>query len=109
MGKEEQIKKIAEQLKKAEYLCLDRVPLQAKDIEGLTNNQVLSVEHKKGFKIDIRKEFRVELMLGIPTLMYATDKFIVADEIMGQHGVNYNAEDMAEYINGLLSVYDGDF
>ena len=85
-----------------EYIVIPDGPLKRKDIAKLSNSQIACVKHSKGFFIHIRKSFMVEAVLNIPVVFYSYDKFIVSDQLMGRHGVEYNAGDMAEYVNGLL-------
>ena len=100
--KNEYIKNIAEKLNDIEYITINDRLLKESDIKKISNKQIIQIEHKKGFLIQIRKQYIIDMFLNIPTLLYSTDQYIVCDELLGKHGVEYNAKDMAEYVNGLL-------
>lgn len=95
-------KRISDQLNDIEIIEIDNRPLRKSDVSKLTDKQVIEVEHKKGFLIRVRKKYIIENFLNIPTVMYLTDKYRVEDELLGEHPVEFNAEDTAEYVNGLL-------
>lgn len=99
---EEYAQQLANQISDVEFIDLDTRPLLKSDIKNITNKQVISVRHNKGFDIQIRRQYIIERVCNIPTLMYSTDMFIVADDLMGKHPVEFNVDDMIVYVNGLL-------
>jgi hypothetical protein len=99
---EKYLKSIADELNKTTYIDIEYRPVTIKDIQKLKNNKILNVPHPKGFNIQVRKEYIVESILNIPTLLYSEDEYMVADELFGVHPVSFNAEDTVEFVNGLI-------
>lgn len=99
---EDYAKQIAEQLNNARFVNIENRPLSKEDISNLTNNQIIKIKHKKGFDISIRKKYVIEYVLNIPTLMYSLDKYMVADDLLGVHPLEYELKDTVQYVNGLL-------
>lgn len=96
------IRKVADELNKTKIIDIECRPVTIKDISQLKNNKILKVPHPRGFDISVRKEYIVDYVLGIPTLLYSEDEYIFADGLMGKHPLSFNAEDSVEYVNGLL-------
>jgi hypothetical protein len=96
------MKDIAKKLEDVQYVYIDCRPIRESDLLKLSNNQILRINHPKGFLIEVRKSYIIDSFLNIPTLMYSYNQYIICDEWLGRHGVEYNAKDMAEYVNGLL-------
>ena len=102
---EESVRVITNKLNMAIFKEIKQRPITVKDIERLGNSKILKMKHKRDFSIQVRKEYLVDYILGIPTLSYSINKYIVADDLMGQHPFILDKYEMVEYINGLLG-YD---
>jgi hypothetical protein len=104
---EKYVKEIAEKINDSTVIEIQDREITEDDIKNLGDYEYILTTHKKGFNISARKKYTIELFLGIPTLMFSVlDEYIVADELFGQHGLVWTAEECAEYINGLLGYYD---
>lgn len=82
--------------------------LTAHDLVTLKNEEVIVLKHPKimGIVLEIRKDWRVESMLGAPVAFYG-ENYVVsdnADRVYPHHGVLYNKEEMMSYIEGLLEA-----
>lgn len=99
---EQYIKEIADKLNKTKFVDIESRPITFEDIKQLGNDKILRIPHIKGFNIQVRKEYIVDYILNIPTLLYSEDEYMVTDELMGVHPVTFNAEDTVEFVNGLL-------
>lgn len=104
-NQENLVKQIADKLNCARHIDIETRIITEDDITRLNNDEILRVQHEKGFNIMVRKEYKVDMLRDNPTLLYGIN-YIVADEIMGKHDVVFNAKDMADYINNLLGFYD---
>jgi predicted RNA-binding protein with EMAP domain len=105
---EKYAKQIADQINNVKYIYIDNRQLEERDINKLTKKQVVKIRHKKGFDVSIRKHYIIEAFLNIPTLLYSNDKYMIADDLMGVHPVDFNVEDTVVYVNGLLGYGDDD-
>jgi len=95
-------KQLAEQLNDIKFTDIDTRPLRKSDIVKLTNKQIVRIRHNKGFVISIRKKYVIELFCNIPTLIYSVDKYMVADDLLGVHPVEFNKDDMVEYVKHIF-------
>jgi thiol-disulfide isomerase/thioredoxin len=98
------IENIAKELNNANIIEVDVSKLTANKIHKIKNNEIIRIKHPKGFNVEIRKEYKIDYFLGIPTLLYSVDKYSVCDELLGQHPISMDYKDVFEYVCGLIGI-----
>jgi hypothetical protein len=92
---------VEEYHKQVEFDIIGLKELTVEKIEGLEVKKGLVIEVKDSTDLWIRRELRVYPVLNIPTVMEATDGFVIMDSFgfVIWHG---EANSIVEYANGFL-------
>ena len=96
------IKEIADKINNSKEIIIDDRKITKKDIEKLSDYEYISATHPMGFEVKARRKYILDTILNIPVLFFKGDKYVVSDSLMGEHDIEWNAEECAGYFNGLI-------